>query len=185
MKNLKRSVGLILATTVAAAVGAAMLVSVAAAQAPPAPPSRFVGTVTVNGAAPPANAVVEARIAGAACGTTTVFASGSEMRYTLDIPALAPATTPGCGVDGSVVDFYVDGKKAAQTGSWKNYELTTLNLSVTPATVTVTATPGAPVTGNTGGLTSNGGSMSLLILVLAATTLGLGGVGLATRVRQR
>ena len=184
MRNLKRTVGLILAATVAAAVGGAMLVSVAAAQAPPAPPSRFVGTVTVNGAPPAANAVVEARVAGAACGTTTVFASGSEMRYTIDVPALDPVASPGCGVDGSVVDFYVDGKKASQTGTWKNYELTTLNLAVVPTTATVTATPGAPVTGNTN--TSDGGSsMPLFAVLLLAAALGMGGVALGARVRNR
>ncbi|MGE0601945.1 MAG: hypothetical protein AB7J35_20675 [Dehalococcoidia bacterium] len=183
MQKMKRKVGLMFAAMAAAAIGAAMVVSLAAAQAPPAPPSRFVGNVTVNGSPAPTNAVVEARIAGAACGSTTVFASGSEMRYTIDIPALDPVSNPGCGVDGSTVDFYVDGKKAGQTGSWKNYELTTLNLTVSATTPTVTATPGAPVTGNTGA-TDQGGSMPLIPLMLVTAALGMGGVALAAKARR-
>lgn len=184
MYALKRSIGLSLAAVITATIGAAMVVGMAAAQAPPAPPSRFVGNVTVNGAPAAANAVIEARIAGAACGTTTVFASGSEMRYAIDVPALDPVANPGCGTDGSVVDFYVGGKKADQTGSWKNYELTTLNLSVVPATATVTVTPLAPVTGNSGHSTSSS-STPLIAILFGAAILGLGGAGVAAQVRSR
>ncbi len=187
MNRLKRSIGLTLAAVLAATVGAAMLVSLAAAQAPPNPPARFVGNVMVDGVPAPSGTLVEARIGNAACGSTAVFIANNESRYALDSPALDPATSPGCGTEASTVEFYVGGKKAAQTAGWANFQLNTVNLTVAAATTTtptVTATPGAPVTG-TGPATDSANSMPLIGLMLVAVALGLGGVGIAARVRNQ
>lgn len=183
------------AATVTAALGAAMVVSIAAAQAPPNPPSRFVGTVSVNGQPAASGTVVEARIGGATCGTTTVFTANGQSRYTLDSPALDPAQAPGCGADGATVTFFVGGQQAAQTGTWRNYQLNTVDLTAggqattaTPTTPTSVATtpattPRAPVAGNFAG-SSDGSGAPLLEIALVAAALGLGGVALAARTRR-
>jgi hypothetical protein len=179
---------------VVAAIASALIVSVVAAQSPPSPPSRFVGSVTVNGSPAAAGTIVEARIGGTACGVGTVFMNGAEARYTLDSPALDPAQSPACGVDGSTVQFYVGGQLANETGSWANYRLNTVNLTVAPVattppttpgagtTTTPSRTPGAPVAGDS--LTgSSSSSVPMLEVMLVATAIGLAGVGLAARYR--
>ncbi|MEO8541365.1 MAG: hypothetical protein ABI577_16605 [bacterium] len=179
---------LVLAATTAA-LASVMVVSVAAAQAPPNPPSRFVGNIVVDGAPATAGTLIEARIGSATCGATTVFMSGGEARYVLDSPAADPVGSPNCGADGSTVTFYVAGKQASQTGSWANYRLNTVNLTVSQAVATPTTapatpvvTPAAPVAGNSGGGSSSPASVTELMLVAAA--LGLAGVGFASRVRK-
>lgn len=189
LKFLKR----LTAAVAAGAIASAMVVSIAGAQSPPNPPSRFVGSITVDGAPATAGTLVEARVGSTTCGTTTVFMSGSEARYVLDSPAAEPTLSPNCGTDGATVTFYVAGRQAAQTGSWANYKLNTVNLTVSaaatttpttqPTTPTASITPSAPVAGNTGG--DGGPSTSLLEVTLVAAALGLAGVGLASTVRNR
>ena len=189
LRDLKSFRRIAAAVTVAAIAGA-MVVNVAGAQSPPNPPSRFVGNIVVDGAPAAAGTLVEARIGAVTCGATTVFMSGGEARYVLDSPASDPAQNPNCGADGSTVTFYVAGKQAAETGSWANYKLNTVNLTVTTAATTPTAvptaapskTPSAPVAGNTAGTSGTG--ISLLDLVLVAAALGLAGVGVAATVRK-
>jgi hypothetical protein len=160
------------------------VVAVAGAQSPPSPPSRFVGNVTVLGAPAAPGTVIEARIGNTTCGVSTVFMSGAEARYTLDSPALDPAQNPACGVDGSTVSFFVGGQKANETGSWANYRLNTVNLTVSAApTATPTKTPAAPVAGTTD-TTADGSSAPLVELMLLAAAFGLSGVAIAARVRK-
>lgn len=187
------------AATVAAVTGAAMVVSIAAAQAPPNPPSRFVGAVTVNGVAAATGTVIEGRVGGATCGTTTVFQASGQGRYVLDVPAADPASAPGCGTDGATVTFFVGGQQAAQTGVWRNFQLNTVDLTAggaatqppTTATATTTTaapttpatTPRPPATGNfDGSSTSNEAPMLGLLLVAGAVSLV--GVGVAVRARR-
>lgn len=185
MSRMIRSIRFVLTATVAAALGAALVVNIAAAQAPPSPPSRFVGNVTVNGVQAPGGTLIEARIGNSTCGVSTVFLAGGEARYALDSPALDPLNSPGCGADGSAVSFYVGGQKANETGSWANYRLNTLNLTVTPAVApTPVKTPAPPIAG-TNAATSGGTSLPLMEFMLVAAALGLAGVGVAGRVRAR
>ena len=106
----------------------------------------------------------------------------------LDSPALDPGATPNCGVENAAVTFYIGGKLARETGSWKNYQLNTVNLTyVTPTPVpgaSPTVTPGAPVTG-TGPLAESNDSATWLFLVLGlgALAFGAGGVTVARRSR--
>jgi hypothetical protein len=152
------------------------------AESPPNPPARFVGSVLVDGQAPAGGTLIEARIGSSTCGATTVFSAGGEARYVIDSPALDPGANPNCGVDGAVVTFYIGGKLAKESGSWKNYQLNTVNLSyVTP---TVTSTPKPPVTGF-GPATDNSSSASWLFaaLGLGALAFGVGGATVARRSR--
>lgn len=165
----------------------AMNAQTVSAESPPNPPGRFVGSVKVNGAPATAGTAIEARIGATTCGVTTVFMSGSDARYTVDVPALDPGANPNCGTDGAAVSFYVAGQKANESGSWKNYQLNQLDLTVTTATATPVAptkTPGAPVTGS--GVASDAGSSSMwlfAILGLGALAFGVSGVAVARRSR--
>jgi hypothetical protein len=149
--KLNKRIRAVITATIGASLLAALAVSPAFAESPPSPPARFVGTVTVNGAPAAAGTTVEAKIGSTTCGVTSVFMSGAEARYTLDSPALDPAATPNCGTDGAAVTFFVGGQQAAETGSWKNYQLNTVNLTVGAATptVTTTSTPGTTATATT------------------------------------
>lgn len=168
---------------------AALQAGGALAESPPNPPSRFVGSVKIDGVNAPAGTSVEARIGSASCGVTTVFTASNESRYVLDSPALDPGATPNCGTDGATVSFMVGGKPANETGTWHNYQLNTVNLTVTTAaTATPTATtpagggatptrpaatPGAPTTGS-GGPMSGSGDYAWIALGGAAIVLGSG-----------
>lgn len=129
----------------------------AAAESPPTPPSRFAGSVTLDGAPVAPGTVITAVIGSASCGATSTYTSGAEARYNLDVPALDPGASPNCGTDGASVTFFVGAIKAKEVGSWKNYELSVLNLtaetpkpSPSPSAPggTPVATPKAPATGN-------------------------------------
>lgn len=128
-----------------------------AAQSPPTPPARFVGTVTVDGQPVVAGTVVEARIGSASCGVTATFTQGGAARYAVDVEALEPGNSPNCGTEGATVSFYVGGRLAQQTGSWRNFDINILNLTVVTPTATPTAgTPatGTPATGTPGTATT-------------------------------
>lgn len=157
--------------------------SVSLAQSPPNPPSRFVGSVTVDGAPAPAGTVVEARIGASTCGVTTVFMSGGQARYVVDSPALDPAAAPNCGTEGSTVSFYVGGRLAAQTAPWRNWELNQVDLTVTapaatPVAPTPTPTPRVPSLGNTAA-TDYGFSPLWIASLASLAIIGFAGMGWA------
>lgn len=158
----------------------AVNVSTVAAQSPPNPPSRIVGSVKIDGANAPANSVVEAKIGTVGCGVTNTFSSGSESRYALDVQA-ATAGSTACGTDGATITFYVNGIKANETGTWQNYALGTVNLTVT---TTPTAAPKPPVTGNTAGVAGETAAIWLFaVLGLGALAFDVGGAAVARRGR--
>jgi hypothetical protein len=172
------------------ATSGALSATTVSAESPPNPPSRFVGSVLVDGQTAASGTLIEARIGSTTCGATTVFMASGEARYVLDSPALDPGATPNCGVDNAVVTFYVGGRLARETGSWHNYQLNTVNLSVvtvTPTTpggtVTPSVTPKPPVTGNTFGETSGSANWLFAVLGIGALALGAGGVTVARRSR--
>jgi hypothetical protein len=122
-----------------------------AAQSPPSPPARFVGSVIVDGQPAAAGTVIEARVGSTTCGSDSVFMQGSEARYQVDVAALDPAGNPNCGTEGAVVTFYIGGKLADQSGTWRSFDINIVNLTYTTPTpvpsVTVTASPSVTVTG--------------------------------------
>ncbi|MEO6042820.1 MAG: hypothetical protein ABIQ47_02710 [Tepidiformaceae bacterium] len=167
------------------------------AESPPNPPSRFVGSVKVDGANAPAGTTIEAKIGTTTCGVASAFTASGETRYALDSPALDPGANPNCGTDGAVVTFYIGGKLANETGKWANYQLGTVNLTyTTPVTATVTATPGAgtpgatpsltpkpPVVGNSAPTGESAAIWLFAILGMGALAFGVGGVTVARRSR--
>lgn len=208
MTKIGKLLGLV---AVAVLVGSGALLSgTGAAHAEPVSPARFVGTVTIDGEDATSGTTVEARVNGASCGVTTVFISGGEARYALDVEASQPDGDAACGTDGADVTFYIGGMMAQETGSWHNYQLNTLNLTYvtptptptptntpvpatsTPVVVVVTATPTplppTPLPPDTGqGMDAESGSGALGLLVVAvalgAVAFGVGGTVAARRGR--
>jgi hypothetical protein len=174
-----------------AAVLAVMMLGSALAESPPAPPSRFAGSVLVDGAAPPAGTRIEARIGSTTCGVTTTFNQGTESRYVVDVPALDPGATPNCGTDGATVTFLIGDKLARETGSWDNANLSVLNLTYvtppTPATSpSASTTPKGPNTGNLGPQASdNGSELSLMLVILGLGVAAFGAAGVAVARKGR
>jgi len=176
----------------AAVVGVAAFAS-ASAESPPNPPSRFAGTVLVDGAAPPAGTRIEARIGNATCGVTTTFNTGAASNYKLDVPALDPGANPNCGTDNAKVSFYIGDKLAKETGSWVNSQLSVLNLTyvtppppTTPAgggTTTPVTPPKAPVTGSGLQSGSDANTWLFVALGLGAMAFVVGGAAVAKRNR--
>lgn len=154
-----------------------------AAQAPPSRPARFAGNVLVDGVQPAAGTVIEARIGGASCGAGAANADGT---YLVEVQPIQPAA-PTCGVvDLSVVEFWVGGKKANESGVFKDYQANILNLTVTSPTPSPSPspTPKPPTTGS--GMEEGTGVAStslLLIIGVVALGLGLGGATVARRSR--
>lgn len=161
----------------------------AQAESPPNPPARFAGSVLVDGVAPVAGTRIEARVGNSTCGVTTTFNASGQSRYVLDVPALDPGATPNCGTDGASVSFWIGDKKAAQSGSWANYQLNQLDLTYTSPTPTPagsaspSATPRPPTTG--GGNAVPGAELGWLFaaLGLGALAFGVGGATVARRAR--
>jgi hypothetical protein len=156
--------------------------------APTNPPARFAGTVMVNGQPAAAGTVVEARIGGNVCGSTTVFMQNGAANYVVDAFA-TDAEHPGCGSDGATVTLFVNNQQAG-SGSWVNHQLNQVNLVVGAGAATPTATatagtavptPRAPQTG-TGSAT--GGGMEPLVLA-GAVILGIAVLGGATVAGSR
>lgn len=162
-----------------------------AAESPPAPPAKFAGNVTIDGQPAGPGTVIQARVGDASCGVGTVFMSGAEARYTLEVPALDPGATPNCGTEGASVSFWVGDQMAQETGSWLNYQLNILNLTVVSETETPSETPTTPGTPNTpvppatgSGVTGNSASTSTTWL-FAAVALGVVAFGAAGAAAAR
>jgi hypothetical protein len=151
--------------------------------APPNPPARFAGTVTVTGAAAGAGVSVQAWVGGVVCATTAVNSAGT---YVVDV-------SESCGGAGSTVSFTVDGSLATETAAWTNSSLNVINLTVvasvpaeteTPAAETPaeTTTPEAPATGS--GLATTSSSTQVILLTLLGLTL-LSGTAVVAARRTR
>jgi hypothetical protein len=169
-----------------------------AAESPPNPAARFVGTVLVDGQQPAVGTFIEARIGSTTCGVGQTYMQGSEAWYKVDVAAIDPGATPNCGTDGAVVLFYIGGKLAEQSGSWRNYDINIVNLTYTTPTPTptpdtstpgtgtpaaTTPTPRPPSTG-TGAETGDGTAVWLFALLGAgALAFGVGGATVARRSR--
>jgi len=127
------------------------------AEAQPAPPATFVGTVRADGQTVADGTPVLALVNGNLCGKSS-REPGQEGTWTLDkdvadlglhagdsiyiVDVASDSQTAGCGTEGVLVTFEVDGQSAHETGPWKA-GLNTLNLTVGQAPV-ATGTPQAP-----------------------------------------
>lgn len=169
--------------------GSALAADTAFAQSPPEPPSRFAGSVTIDGQPAPAGTPIEARVGSTSCGVTTVFLQGGQARYVIDVASAA--TQAGCGTPGAQVTFVVGGQAAPQTGSWRNYELAQLDLALVTATPTATATPPPaatptprPPVAGTSRAHADAPSAWWIVAMAGLASLGFAGMGWAASRRQ-
>lgn len=111
--------------TVAIVVLAALAAQVSVAQTPP---TRFFGTLLIDGALAPPGTEVKAFINGVECGSRL-----TEIEGVYYVDAAHDNTTAGCGIDEMDMDvsFTVNGYPAAEIGKFVQGVFAELNLSVT------------------------------------------------------
>ena len=113
-------------------------------EAQPAPPATFVGTVRLDGQTVADGTPVLALVNNTPCGKSS-REPGQEGTWTLDkdvadlgmragdsiyiVDVASDSQTPGCGTEGAIVTFQVDGQPTHEQGLWKA-GLNTLNLTV-------------------------------------------------------
>ena len=116
--------------------------------APPLPPARFYGTLTLDGSLAPDGTAIDVMIDGVVYATTTVFTyQGQGGLYLIDVPADDPATPPKeGGQEGDIVAFAVTGYSIPQTGIWQSGAVTILNLSGLSISASSTPTPSHTLT---------------------------------------
>jgi hypothetical protein len=91
-----------------------------------APPTRFFGSITVDGQPATSGTPIEVEINGRACGSGSARQVGM---YVAD--AQAEGSIAGCGQPDSVVLFKVGQRYAAETGTFLSGEFKALNLTIT------------------------------------------------------
>jgi hypothetical protein len=166
MKRIRLFIALILTLSI-------LLINVKPALAVPLTPSEFYGTVTINGITS-TTAIVVGRIAGVQYGGAAIWdcVTLPYCTYVLTVPSDDSDTTGTIegGVEGNTVDFYVNGAKAVQTGTWHSGGLPVLlNLTVT-SNVAPVITEGASTTVTM----SEDGSPTAFSLTLHATDANTG-----------
>ena len=102
------------------------LQAVAGAAVAQAPPTRFYGTITINGAPAPAGTEVTAYVGDLLCGASLTAADDGF--YFVDVAH--DVTIPGCGVESTEVRFAVNGIGANESGYFRQGIFVNLDLSV-------------------------------------------------------
>ncbi len=104
----------------AAAIAAAAIPALVAAQgAPPSPPATFYGSVPSGvGAGQSVLAIVTSGGSSQTCGVGSTVSDGSGVAYVVDV--VAESQVPGCGAPGRTVQFYFMGNRqmATDTATW-------------------------------------------------------------------
>lgn len=107
------------------------------------PPARVYGTVTVDGATPPAGTKVEAYIGGVLCGEGVVRQIGElGLGYVVDVKG--EGQQAGCGAAGRDITLKVGGRDAPQTDTFVEGAFIRLDLTVSGAVATPTPGPTPP-----------------------------------------
>ena len=126
------------------------------AEAQPAPPATFVGTVRLDGRTVADGTDVIALVNDNLCGKSS-REPGQEGTWTLEkdvdnlgmhagdsiyiVDVASDSQTPGCGTEGAIVTFQVAGQPTHEQGLWKA-GLNTLNLTVGQAPAPVSTPEG-------------------------------------------
>jgi len=92
-------------------------------------PAVFFGEAWVDGDISPGPLV--AKIGDTVCGTDT-FLSTPPANFSYQVEVASEEATPGCGVDGAIVSFFVAGRQAAETAVWHSGTFQHLTLIVGP-----------------------------------------------------
>jgi hypothetical protein len=121
---------------IALLVVAMLLLSPAVVSAQPVPPSRFHGTVELDGAPVDDGTTITATIEGQTFTTTTPSAYGDSTF------ALMIEQPDGMAFDGKTVTFKIGDRDAGQTGTWEMGGNVELNLSSGDSPPVITLGPG-------------------------------------------
>lgn len=115
-----------------------MLIALCApiAALPPMPPNQFWGTATIGGTPAPDGSIISAKIDGTEYANTTT----SDGKYGVVSAFYLPSDNPDTlekdgGVNGDTIEFYVEGAKANETGTFQWGSVSQLNLTVPPVNV--------------------------------------------------
>lgn len=108
-----------------------VLVSAREARAQATPPSRFFGSLTIDGAPAGWGTVVVAEINGRICSIRKEWPGGPDVDYGVD--AEASSTISGCGFDDAPVFFRVGNRYATQVGAWTGAMFIRLDLTISGA----------------------------------------------------
>jgi len=108
-------------------------------------PTRFFGTVTIDGQPAAAGTTVTAEIGGNDCGSGAVESRQGQMLYILD--AQSEASVAGCGGLNVIVFFKVGSRYASQIGCFTPGAFVEQNLTISGAAQRPTAAPGQCGTG--------------------------------------
>jgi hypothetical protein len=98
------------------------------ARAQATPPSRFFGSLTIDGAPAAWGTNVVAEINGRVCSIPKQWPGGPDVDYGVD--AEASSTLSGCGFDDAPVFFRVGNRYANQVGSWTGAAFVRLDLTI-------------------------------------------------------
>lgn len=114
---------------------------------PPMPPNQFWGTATIGGTPAPDGLIISARINGVEYANTTT----SDGEYGVVSAFYLPSDNPDTpekdgGVNGDTIEFYVEGVKANETGTFQWGSVRQLDLTVT-APLAKKGLPGPSISG--------------------------------------
>lgn len=109
-----------------------LLMPYTSVNAAPPLPSRFYGTVKINGENAREGTIIRALINGLVVATTTAIMYQGESVYSIDVPGDDP-TTPEIegGKEGDMIRFMVAGFLIRETATWQSGTDIELNLSIT------------------------------------------------------
>lgn len=120
----RRSASAAVAIVILVLAGGMHAAPVAAQAGPSTPPARIFGSLSIAGRPAP-GATVTALIGSSVCGASTVAADST---YQIDVRSAA--SQPGCGTDGALVTFNVDGWRARESVAYQSGAFIPLNLTV-------------------------------------------------------
>lgn len=134
---------------------------------PATPPTRFFGSVTLNGQVAAVGTSVAAVVGGATCGSTMVTTAGA---YSIDVGGSGASAT--CNTAGAVVSFLVNGQPATPTSTLQPGMFLQLNLSAGQAAPTPARFSGTVTVAGTNAFADPGTTVAALVnSVVCATTL--------------
>lgn len=110
----------------------------------PALPTRFYGSITLNGGNAPANGLLTALIGQEIYATVAITLSQGRASYVIDVPGDDPTTAQlDGGREGDQVHFSLRGYSTVQQAVWREGQATALDLTFTP-NLSVSPTPPSP-----------------------------------------
>ena len=110
--------------------GVPVMLSPLEEQADVFPPATYYGWVEPSdGFTPTVGSSVQAWIGDTLCGETSLVEHNEQLAYAIHVEATDPFEPDGCGEDGALVTFMVDGQEMNETPFWENGQSQYLSLT--------------------------------------------------------